>query len=513
MASLVPAVAYYRMSSDKQETSIADQRAAVGQYAHANRYQIVREYVDEGISGWKSKERLAFQELIEDAKAQTFKVVLCWDIDRFSRFDPLEANHYWYLLDRAGVELATVAQGKLDWHDLGGWLSASVTQHGKAQYVRDLARNVVRGQRRARIEERRFLGPPPLGYSRDANLHLIPGPPEEIALVRRVFEMRASGMGYQRIAGTLNGEGILTPRKKLWQQQSIKRMLIRETYIGHLIVGLQTKAKFEKLVSEPVRMENSHDPIIDMDLWNRAQAMAGMWRGAHSRKGSEGARLGGLMRCGRCNSRMIAHNQGRWKFYLCGSYHHSGSCGWCSLPQGRVEELVFAKVREHVLLGSREKLEAAIQRALDRRRPQPSLAKVTKGEVEKLDRQIATATERMLLIDADLLAGAQSKLRELKGRRETMASRAGAKVKAIKLPTAREIAADAWRLDVILREASPAAVRHALSQVIDGIRLDFEEHDSTAKRRRFRCTGGEIMLKSSDVSRTSARSSPGPHAR
>jgi len=113
MATRIPAVAYYRMSSDKQETSINDQRSAVQQYAQVNGYTIVREFVDEGISGWKTKERLAFGQLIEAADSGRFKAVLCWDIDRFSRFDPLETNHYWYLLDRAGVSLATVAQGDL----------------------------------------------------------------------------------------------------------------------------------------------------------------------------------------------------------------------------------------------------------------------------------------------------------------------------------------------------------------------------------------------------------------
>src|SRR5688572_442699 len=110
MPAFIPAVAYYRMSSDRQETSIAHQRTSVEHYARENGYKLLREYADEGISGWKSGERLAFQRLIEEAKAGDFQAVLCWDQDRFSRFDPLEANHYWYLLDRAGVKLATVAQ-------------------------------------------------------------------------------------------------------------------------------------------------------------------------------------------------------------------------------------------------------------------------------------------------------------------------------------------------------------------------------------------------------------------
>ena len=73
--------------------------------------------------------------MIDDANRGEFKAVLCWDADRFSRFPVLEANHYWYLLDRAGVHLATVAQGRLDFESLGGWLQASVTQYGKNELL------------------------------------------------------------------------------------------------------------------------------------------------------------------------------------------------------------------------------------------------------------------------------------------------------------------------------------------------------------------------------------------
>src|SRR5262245_54980906 len=80
---MILAVAYYRMSSDKQETSIADQRTAVEEYAAAHNYNIVREYLDEGITGWKAEQRKGFQRLIEDANSREFQAVLCWDQDRF----------------------------------------------------------------------------------------------------------------------------------------------------------------------------------------------------------------------------------------------------------------------------------------------------------------------------------------------------------------------------------------------------------------------------------------------
>jgi hypothetical protein len=51
MREIIKCVAYYRMSADKQEASIDGQRTAVVKFAEANSYKVIREYLDEGISG------------------------------------------------------------------------------------------------------------------------------------------------------------------------------------------------------------------------------------------------------------------------------------------------------------------------------------------------------------------------------------------------------------------------------------------------------------------------------
>ena len=58
---MIPACMYLRVSTDKQETSIADQRQALRAYAKEHRYRIVREYVDDGISGDDTRSRVAFK--------------------------------------------------------------------------------------------------------------------------------------------------------------------------------------------------------------------------------------------------------------------------------------------------------------------------------------------------------------------------------------------------------------------------------------------------------------------
>lgn len=56
------------------------------------KYTIVREYLDEGFSGDATEKRLQFQQMIAEAADGDFEVVLCWDQDRFGRFDSLEAG-------------------------------------------------------------------------------------------------------------------------------------------------------------------------------------------------------------------------------------------------------------------------------------------------------------------------------------------------------------------------------------------------------------------------------------
>lgn len=507
MKATIPAVAYYRMSTDKQEASIPDQRKAVEKFAEQNGYRILREYSDEGISGWKSTERKGFSKLIDDAPNGEFKAVLCWDIDRFSRFDPLEANHYWYLLDRAGVHLATVAQGQLDWHDLGGWLSASVQQHGKSQYVKDLARNSARGTRERRLAGK-WCGPPPYGYALESG-RLVLGDPEKIANVRRIFSMRGRGASLTEIAETLNSEGIPTPRNTLWRTIHVRTILDRETYLGVSVVGKHSQAAFCKIVEEPVTLPDTHEAIIDRETWDRVQAMPRLVRRNNGRGGGPGGRLSGLVRCGRCGGPMYCNRvTGDNYYYICASYHEGKQrcgkgCGHCAVKRERLEDAVFTVIRDKVLLGSQQRLEAAIAKKLSRRggENRADRRKSLGRQIATLTQQIDQATERLLLVDPDLLPGAQVKLRELIAKRDSLEDslRAAERSQERQLEPSK-VAAMLWTLPDAMRNGKPEAARTACQLLIDHVEVGFEfdSERSTAKRKRFKITGAHMHMRSSD---------------
>ena len=86
MSKPTPAVAYYRMSSDKQETSIERQQLQVQRHARENGFEIVQEYTDEGLSGTTDK-RPAFQRMIADAQAGRFTHLLIAHTNQLARQD------------------------------------------------------------------------------------------------------------------------------------------------------------------------------------------------------------------------------------------------------------------------------------------------------------------------------------------------------------------------------------------------------------------------------------------
>ena len=161
----ISAVAYYRMSSNKQDASIPAQRKAVEQLAKEHGYLIIREYCDEGISGDDTKKRSGFQQMISDAELGDFEVVLCWDQDRFGRFDPIEAGFWITPLREAGVRLITINQGKIDWENFAGRVVWSIQQEAKHAYLNDLSRNVARGHIETALRGDWNGGVPPLGYT------------------------------------------------------------------------------------------------------------------------------------------------------------------------------------------------------------------------------------------------------------------------------------------------------------------------------------------------------------
>ena len=102
----LPAVLYLRRSTDRQEQSIGDQRSHLQRYAAEQGFELVGEYVDDGISGTSAEGRAQFQRMVREAQGNPkFRYILAYDVKRFSRGDWREVGYYCHLLMQRGVEV------------------------------------------------------------------------------------------------------------------------------------------------------------------------------------------------------------------------------------------------------------------------------------------------------------------------------------------------------------------------------------------------------------------------
>ena len=401
-SGLIPAVVYIRMSTDDQADSPEQQRREIAKYATANNYRIVREYLDEGISGWK-EERDGFQQLITDLTRGDFEAVLCWDQNRFSRFPVLEANHYWYLLDRAGVHLATCNQGRLDWHSIAGWLTASITQYGDAQHRHKLSADVKRGKQ-ALAERGIWQGRIPIGYKVNGTRKLELGDDHEVAIVRRIYSDYLAGKSTRHVGIDLNNEGIQSRHGRGWSATTINTILSNPAYIGTYQHGSTV-------------IERNHPAVIDRDTF------ATVARKMEERKprtspflGGGGYLFTGLIKCGKCGSAMCGYTaMSGNRHYHC---HGRMAKGASFCDRNSVEQ---SELAEHVVSAIYDRFTApAVVKRLRAELHNATKATTSKVSADKLRQQLGTletklskAKRRLVEVDHDMLALVQDQIRDL----------------------------------------------------------------------------------------------------
>jgi hypothetical protein len=80
------------MSTEHEQYSIANQSAAMEEYANAHSMEIVRTYVDRGKSGLRIAGRDGLKNLLQtvESRAADFNVVLVYDVSRWGRFQDVD---------------------------------------------------------------------------------------------------------------------------------------------------------------------------------------------------------------------------------------------------------------------------------------------------------------------------------------------------------------------------------------------------------------------------------------
>lgn len=271
-------VNYDRVSTDKEEqlNSLINQANYFNDMiAGVEKWNHIRSYVDEGISGTQVYKRDDFLRMIEDARLGKFDLIVTKEISRFAR-NTIDSIKYTQLLLSYGVIVFFVSDNINTINPDSEFrltLMASMAQ----DEVRKLSERVKFGIRRS-IKDGKVGGGGLYGYIKK-NCKLIINESEAPA-VRKIFSLYSSGeYGFKKIAEILAGDGYFTRNGKVFSDTTLRKMIINPRYKGWYTANMsevedyKTHKKVSKAKEEWViyKDESGSIPaIVSEEIWNKA---------------------------------------------------------------------------------------------------------------------------------------------------------------------------------------------------------------------------------------------------
>lgn len=313
---LKTAAAYIRVSTDNQtELSPDSQIKEIRKYAKQHGYIVPNEYIfrDDGISGRKAEKRPEFIRMIATAKLKPapFSAVLLWKFSRFAR-NQEESIFYKGMLSRNHIEVKSISEPILD--GPFGSLIERIIEWFDEFYSINLSGEVKRGMKE-RVERGGAVSIPAFGYDIVDKNYIVN--PATAPIVRQIFADYLNGMGALQIAHKLNDMGIRTTRGNLWENRTVDYVLRNPVYIGK--IRWNPNGRTRRNYDDPNIMivDGHHEPIIDVESFNKAQAVYEVNQKKHARYAHEKGKkymymLHGLVKCSDCGASlsMSARGQG-----------------------------------------------------------------------------------------------------------------------------------------------------------------------------------------------------------
>lgn len=322
---------YCRLSQEDENKgdsdSIVNQKEILMKYAQDNGYPNIRVFADDGYSG-VSFNRPAFQEIIQLMEAGKIGILITKDLSRLGRNYIQVGNYTEFVFPRYGVRYIAINDSYDSFFKDGNELAPFKNLFNE-WYARDTSKK-IRAVLQAKAQRGERIGTTvPYGYRRDPDsgkhVHLLVN--EETApVVKMIFALCAEGKGPGAIATILREQKILKPAAYRyqnegkcgtytdpddlygWSHETVGKILNNEIYLGHTIncrtevVSFKDKRKRDRPKEEQIRIENTHEPIIDQETWDIVRKVrAGKRR--HNSMG-EVDKYSGLLFCADCGSKL-----------------------------------------------------------------------------------------------------------------------------------------------------------------------------------------------------------------
>lgn len=374
---------YIRVSTDKEEqkSSLKNQRELFINFIQEHNWELYDFYVD--IESGTTSNRENLNRLIKDMEQRKFSIILAKELSRLARNGEL-SYRIKNLAENNKIDIVTLdnaintLEGNRSMFGLYAWLYEQESQRISERVKHSLTNKIKRGEFKGSI--------PPYAYKIvDGQLQIRDEYCKNIVI--RIFKDYLNGKGQTLIANELTREGVPTPAQVAgktnaaneWHASSIKLILHNPHYLGHLVQGRQTtisvtsKARKELPAEQYIIVKNTHEAIIDEELFNKVQHRLNKKRKVIT--GPNTHLFSNLLICSDCGKGF--HYKANSKGYVCATYDRRGNqaCSSHRVREAALTETVIKELNQFIqnssntsqlksvetsLISSAEKLETLI---------------------------------------------------------------------------------------------------------------------------------------------------------
>lgn len=372
------------IGKDKQESnSVTSQKTLLNEFVEEHDDLIVYDtYIDDGFTGTDFN-RPSFQRLLEDMRNGNINCVIVKDLSRLGRNYIEVGNYIEQVFPLFNIRFIAINDFVDSFKNPASTNTILVPFKNliNDEYARDTSTK-IRTSLNGKKKKGEFIGAfPSYGYIKDPkDKHKLIIDESVADIIRNIFDWNVNkGLGKIAICHRLNDLGILNPtgHKKLelgqnynncgmqdntytWTPSTVRNILNNEVYIGNTVQGKRrTKSyKVHKVESVPkeewVRVENTHEPIIDKETFEKAQELSKRDTKV-SQKTKELSVWAGLLKCADCkramNKKSSTNKSGsKYEYYICSTYRKKSNnlCTKHSIKIEKLEKAVLKAINLHI---------------------------------------------------------------------------------------------------------------------------------------------------------------------
>ena len=406
-------ILYARLSQEDdregESNSIQNQRMILEQYAREKGFINPHFLYDDGFSGTNFN-RPGWNEVMRLMENGMVRTVIVKDLSRLGR-EYLEVGKLTELVFPSyGVRFIAINDNVDSLYGENDF--APFKNLFNEFYAKDTSRK-IRAVKKAQAQRgERIATRPRYGYQKaqDDPKKIVPDP-EAAEVVRKIFQLCASGRGPSQIARQLKQEQVLTPinyyfqkygvaltgldttRPYDWSDTTIAKMLEDEIYLGHTISlryttpSYKNKKKIERPESEWLRFENTHEPLITPEIWELVREVR-----KHKRRPAKKIEtpnlFSGLVYCADCGKPMRLHRTrtkaaDSYNNFKCSTYSNRGkeACSGHYIRESQLRAIVLDDLRR-VTQFARQKETLLLHRVAKRNSTQ------AKKEISQIQRKL-----------------------------------------------------------------------------------------------------------------------------